>query len=206
MPELGGRLSSVALPIQTERLSLRLPRLSDVPALVRAGNYPEVARGTFVPHPLGPSDGRVYLQRLIEGARGGAILALLITERSSGRVLGLAGISNFRPKDPSAEVFYWLSPPEWGHGYATEAARALVALGFDQFGLHRIGAHVLAYNGPSVRVLRRLGFKEEGRSREMRKDIEGWQDELHFGILEREHRRHRVKRRKGSRTQVHRVR
>jgi len=54
-----------------------------------------------------------------------------------------------------------------GHGYATEAARAIVAFGFDTLGLHRIAATCVADNAASAHVLEKIGFRREGRLREV---------------------------------------
>lgn len=53
---------------------------------------------------------------------------------------------------------YWLERPAWGHGYALEAARAVVRFAFQEVGLSRLKAGHAIGNPASGRVLTRLGF------------------------------------------------
>jgi RimJ/RimL family protein N-acetyltransferase len=62
------------------------------------------------------------------------------------------------------EVGWHLHPDCWGHGYATEAARAVVERGFE-LGLPEVYAVVRPGNEPSLAVCRRLGMQPLGRMR-----------------------------------------
>lgn len=187
MGTLGGRLTKLELPLSTPRLSLRMPTLSDAAELSRAGNFRAVARGTFVPHPFGPAEARLYIRRRREAARLGQSVTLLITGRPSGRILGTVGLGALGFSDPRGEVFYWLTPSAWGQGYGTEAVARVLQVAFGDLRLHRVAAHVLAFNDPSVRLLQRFGFRSEGRHREVRKEGRVWHDELAFGLLRAEY-------------------
>ncbi|WP_225048124.1 GNAT family N-acetyltransferase [Lacticaseibacillus kribbianus] len=66
-------------------------------------------------------------------------------------------------KNRKAEIGYLLDPAYWGHGYATEAAAAVMALCFDLLGVLRVEAMHDATNPRSGRVMLRLGMHEEGR-------------------------------------------
>jgi len=88
---------------------------------------------------------------------------LAITLRAGGRLIGNCGIRLDRPDSHRAEIGYELAPDEWGHGYATEAARAIVRFGIEELGVTRLEAWTVADNVASARVLTRLGFAEEGR-------------------------------------------
>jgi RimJ/RimL family protein N-acetyltransferase len=59
------------------------------------------------------------------------------------------------------EIGYVFHPDYGGWGYATEAARALLGLGFEHYGLHRIVGRLDARNTASARVLERLGMRRE---------------------------------------------
>lgn len=84
-------------------------------------------------------------------------LAIVLAE--TGELIGNAGIRCATPGNPEAELGYELSPAHWGHGYATEAATALVEFGFGDLGLERIRANCNAENAASIRVLEKLGFE-----------------------------------------------
>jgi RimJ/RimL family protein N-acetyltransferase len=79
-----------------------------------------------------------------------------IEERASGELIGRAGLIN--PLDwPGPEVGYLLGKRWWGHGYATEAARAAMDWGFERVGFDRLISLIDPANAPSIAVALRLG-------------------------------------------------
>jgi [ribosomal protein S5]-alanine N-acetyltransferase len=78
------------------------------------------------------------------------------------RLVGFAGFWHFR-EPPELELLYGLAEDAWGRGYATEAARAVVAYGHDTLQMPVIRASTDRANVASVRVLARLGFCETRR-------------------------------------------
>jgi len=90
-------------------------------------------------------------------------IQLAVTLRSTGELIGNVGLRQSIPAAHEAEIGYELSPASWGCGYATEAARAMLAFGFSARGLHRIHAYCIAENVASVRVLEKLGMHCEER-------------------------------------------
>ena len=86
------------------------------------------------------------------------------------------------------DIGYELSPKHWGHGYATEAAAAMLDFRFTQLKLHRIWSWCIADNVGSARVLHKLGMQAEGRLRENEYYKGRWWDTLLFGILDSEWR------------------
>ena len=87
------------------------------------------------------------------------------------------------PAHQHAELGYWIGVPYWGRGFATEAAGAVAALGFESLGLHRIFAHVHAGNIASQRVLEKIGMRHEGRSREHVRKWDLFVDCENYGLL-----------------------
>jgi RimJ/RimL family protein N-acetyltransferase len=81
-----------------------------------------------------------------------------IVEQASGQVVGTIGF--FGPPDETGTVMvgYGLVEPARGHGYATEALRALVAYAAQQPGAKRVVADTEKDNVPSQRVLDKAGF------------------------------------------------
>jgi RimJ/RimL family protein N-acetyltransferase len=65
-----------------------------------------------------------------------------------------------------AKLGYWIGRQYWGHQYATEAGRAVVAYGFGVLALERLWAPRFRWNKASARVLDKLGFAHEGCRRE----------------------------------------
>lgn len=85
-----------------------------------------------------------------------------------------------------AELGYELDPRHWGNGYATEAAQALLAYGFETLGLHRVWATCLAINAPSWHLMERLGMRREGVLEKNGRLNGGWVDTYLYGLLEDE--------------------
>jgi len=86
----------------------------------------------------------------------------------------------------SGEIGWILNPAFSGMGYATEAARALLGLAFEELGLHRVVARIDADNGPSIRVAKRLGMRQEAHLVRNEWFKGAWTDEIDFAMLEEE--------------------
>ncbi|MCC6169899.1 MAG: GNAT family N-acetyltransferase [Caldilineaceae bacterium] len=83
-----------------------------------------------------------------------------ITRQEDGALIGTCGYVWLRTY--RGEVSYNLHPDYWKQGYMQEALDAIVDFGFSELGLNRVEALVMVENGASSRLLRRLGFQEEG--------------------------------------------
>jgi RimJ/RimL family protein N-acetyltransferase len=93
--------------------------------------------------------------------------------------LGLGG-------ERAAKLGYAIAADRWGHGYATDAARTLVDFGFRALDLHRITAAIGPENAASVAVVRRLGFRREGRLRDHVFTNGAWRDSELYSLLAHE--------------------
>jgi RimJ/RimL family protein N-acetyltransferase len=85
----------------------------------------------------------------------------MVTERDSGVTIGYAGLSvpMFLPDVlPAVEVGWRLDPTAWGHGYATEAAKAALEGAFEVLRLSEVLSLPQVDNPPSVRVAERIGM------------------------------------------------
>jgi [ribosomal protein S5]-alanine N-acetyltransferase len=85
---------------------------------------------------------------------------------SDGAFFGWCSLSRWNPDHRSAALGYCFDDAAWGHGYATEAARALLQWAFDTLDLNRVQAETDTRNAASARVLEKLGFVREGMLRE----------------------------------------
>ena len=65
----------------------------------------------------------------------------------------------------NVELGYWISEPNWGNGFASEAVRTMVDYVFESFAINRIVAEVFEYNRSSMRVLEKNGFVLENVAR-----------------------------------------
>jgi RimJ/RimL family protein N-acetyltransferase len=108
---------------------------------------------------------------------------LVIDRLQDDRLIGNCGMRRKTGNDWEGDIGYELSPHYWGHGYATEAAAAMVDFGFRELGLHRISSWCIADNTASVGVLERLGFRQEGRLRQNEYFKGQWWDTLLYAML-----------------------
>lgn len=83
--------------------------------------------------------------------------------RSSGEVVGAILLQPL-PGSDQVEIGWHLNPDHWGHGYATEAARGVIALAFGPRDLDRVQAVVDPDNARSLAVCRRLGLTHLGQT------------------------------------------
>jgi len=177
-------------PIMTERLLLRPIIASDASAMYAYKSRPDICR--FLPHDvlsLEQVNDRIattYARTHLDDE--GQALSLAVQERASGALAGDVVLFWHSREHRAGEVGYVLDPAFHGRGYAAEAARAMLTLGFDELGLHRIVGRLDARNAASVRVLEKLGMRREAhlRSNEYLKDE--WTDELVYALLEDEWR------------------
>ena len=149
--------------LETRRLWLRWPRLSDAPAIERYCAKWEVARYTArIPHPYPKGSAERFVFAAREGNTLGRDLAMMVTPLGApARVLG--AISLERRGSDRLTLGYALAPEAWGRGYGTEAGRAIVDAAFALSAVVEIDASVRVENPASARVLEKIGFVRVGR-------------------------------------------
>jgi len=155
------------LPLATERLVIRPYREDDAMALHEVFGSPEVMKWTPSPPSKDVAETTQRLARTMAFTAGQPPgMGLWALERKdTSEFLGQVGLFPVEGKGPEVEVAYELAPRIWGHGYATEAARALVDYGFGELGLGRIVALILPDNARSRKVASKCGLTLEGPAR-----------------------------------------
>jgi [ribosomal protein S5]-alanine N-acetyltransferase len=86
----------------------------------------------------------------------------------------------------AAKLGYAIRADQWGHGYATDAARTMIRFGFEELQLHRISAAIGPDNAASIGVVTKLGMKYEGRIRDHVYTNGAWRDSLLYAVLQGE--------------------
>ncbi len=148
--------------ILTARLRLRMLVHADAVVVQRLAGDRRVADTTLhIPHPYPDGVAEAWIATREVAWEMGRGLALAITLQESGELVGVIGLS-LAEKPPSAELGYWLGVPWWSRGYATEAARGLIAFAFRQLRVGHVHAHHFARNPASGRVLEKAGMHFEG--------------------------------------------
>ena len=149
------------LTIETERLLIRPFTLEDIEPSYQMNLDAEVSRYT--------GDGGVVSKaeikrRIIEHVLGDyqkhGFGRLAVELKADGKFIGFAGLKYLEDLK-AVDLGYRFMSAYWGKGYATEAGKACIDLGFNSLDLERIIAMVLPENKGSVHVLNKLGFTYE---------------------------------------------
>ena len=145
------------MSLETPRLRLRILDEGDVDALHAVWGDPGNMR--HWPRPYARDEVLARLRQHADLHRERGLGLLAIVHRATGEVIGACGLvpQVFDGRD-ELEVSYHLARPWQGQGFATEAARAVLAAA----GPRRVVAAVRPVNVPSVRVAERLGMRPEG--------------------------------------------
>ncbi|GAA3602355.1 hypothetical protein GCM10022199_02510 [Marihabitans asiaticum] len=177
------------LPLRTERLSLRPHRSDDAGPLLGFYRRPEVAR--YLLH--GPWTEDIarerVTRRLTRTGVDGPERALSLVVEHEGRVIGDVALWATDETGAKGEIGWVFDPAASGRGFATEAARAVLDLGFQRYGMHRVSAQMDARNTASARVCERLGMTGEGVSRQDWWSKGEWTDSLRYAELASDHPR-----------------
>jgi ribosomal-protein-alanine N-acetyltransferase len=147
--------------LRTERLFLRLFGLEDAALVQRLAGAREIADTALtIPHPYLDGMAESWIGTHADAWDWQERATLAITTEVDG-VIGAISL-HLEPDHRRAELGYWVGRPFWNRGYATEAARAVIAFGFDALALNRIHAAHLTRNPASGRVLVKAGMRFEG--------------------------------------------
>lgn len=182
-------VSSLARPLDTPRLHLRAATTADADTTWAYRRLPEVAEWLTEL----PADADAYRRDFTDPTR---LAATVIVERE-GVIVGdfmllvhdawAQAEVREQAHHAQAELGWTLDPAHTGHGYATEAAQALIDHSFTDLGIHRLTANCFAANTASVRLIERLGMRPEQHAVEESLHRSGrWLDTLQYALLDRE--------------------
>lgn len=155
-------LSLPPSPVKTSRLTLRPFASSDFDPYAAYHASPVVYQYLYCDPPARNALKQQFFDLLsADFKKDDDVFTFAVIREDDGAVLGEVLIKLASINASQGEVGYIFNPTFAGQGYATEAVRAMVDLGFDHFGFHRIFARLDAKNGGSVGVVERLGFRRE---------------------------------------------
>jgi ribosomal-protein-alanine N-acetyltransferase len=158
---------SLAIPtLTTARLRLRPFESTDAEALFALHRKADVLRYWDAPRWTESARAERFIAACRQMATEGSGVRLALDRVSDGQFIGWCGLSRWSSEFRSAALTYCLDDAAWGHGYATEASRAVIQWGFDALDLNRVQAETDTRNAASARVLAKLGFMREGTLRE----------------------------------------
>lgn len=178
-----GAVPADLLPVHTERLTLRAHTEGDLEALLTYYADPAVARYLLTP-PWTETSGREELSRLVN-RRGleSPSRALALVVEHEGRVIGDVALWATDETGAKGEIGWVFHPDAGGRGFATEAAGALLEIGFAHYGMHRIAAQMDARNAASATLAERVGMHLEATHRQDCWSKGEWTDSLVYAAL-----------------------
>ena len=173
--------------LETDRLILRRLEVSDARIVQQLAGAREVAEMTLLmPHPYPDDAAEPFIRGTWEAAAQGKDFTFAVTCKADSVFVGIISIHGNSTHN-RAEIGYWIGVPYWGNGYATEATKAVIALGFETLNYNRIYAGYFTKNPASRRVQEKAGMTFEGI---LRQDVIRWgvpQDHGMCAILREEY-------------------
>jgi RimJ/RimL family protein N-acetyltransferase len=164
-----------SLTCETPRLWLRRPNADDFDALFEIHEDPEVLRHlTTVPNRVEdrPCSAQPTMIAAAEHARKGSARVTfhqmmlhwqirgsgqwVVVEKTTGEVIGRVGLC-FSEEVSAVELGWVIRRSRWGHGFATEAARAAAQYAFDMVGVTEVISRIQPSNHASIRIAEKVG-------------------------------------------------
>jgi GrpB-like predicted nucleotidyltransferase (UPF0157 family)/predicted acetyltransferase len=151
--------------LETERLILKKPELSDLDILYTLRSDPKVMQYTGYGATQTKEQVKEYLDFAIPYKNKHGIGFCLVFEKESGSFIGEAGLFHllFDDTQSEIEIGYHLHKKFWGNGYATELTKALIKWGFQNLSVKKLVAGSYPENTSSHKVLQKSGFDFRGK-------------------------------------------
>jgi RimJ/RimL family protein N-acetyltransferase len=164
----------MSFQIETERLILRDVREDDLPVLIAQAVEPE-ARAGILAYQADPNYNRMCLLSAIEWAKAARReqYTLSVVRKDDRAIVGNCSIANVRAESIETSLGWHYGRRFWGKGYATEAARVLLYIGFAVGGVREIYADCFAENIASRRIMEKIGMTSRANL-ELFNQIRGW--------------------------------
>ena len=183
-------MAAPAWPLRTERLVLRPFAADDLEPLYAIYSDEGVARWLYN-EPRSLEETREQLARKVGGASlggEGEWLSAAAVLAETGELVADIALLWASEAHRQGELGFVVHPAHQGNGYATEAARPLLAFAFETLGLHRVVGRLEPRNAGSARVLEKLGMRREAHLVENEWVKGEWQSELDYALLASEWR------------------
>jgi len=174
--------------VKGKNVLLRPVKRSDISYFLKWFNDPEVIQYLGIYLPMTEMSEEKYIEELgTTRARSDARFVIEVIEGASTKPIGNCGLHQISAKDHNAIFGIAIGEKDyWSKSYGTEAARLLINYGFQQLNLHRISSSAIAFNERSIKLHKKVGFREEGRLRQAMFKNGQYHDQVLFGILSEE--------------------
>lgn len=172
--------------IETDRLILRKWNEKDAESLFEYAKDPAIGPAAGWPVHKSVEESLDVIKNVFTGKE-----CYCICEKGSNKAIGavelkLKGHTNLTERDDESELGYWLGKPFWGKGYMPEAAKALMARGFQELGMKTIWCGYYDENEKSKRVQEKLGFVFHHTSKDVEVSLLGEIRDEHINFLTKE--------------------
>jgi RimJ/RimL family protein N-acetyltransferase len=172
---------------QSERLILRRPEPRDYESYLRSWSNPEMSRYTGLRDNVGEFIhgliAEMHAKQPGEEGVNGPWYQYSIERRSDGVLVGDIGIGFGVPGERQVEIGYRIHPDHHRQGYGREALTAIIPYLIAQHGIHRFIGVAASLNTASVKLLRSLGFRQEGHFKQSFLCHGEWLDDDYFALL-----------------------
>jgi ribosomal-protein-alanine N-acetyltransferase len=146
------------MTITTKRLRLRTVKIEDAQALYPIWSNQQVVQYTHIKHVNSVQDAESRITRHIDWLVHHNSIAPLVIEKENV-IIGYCGISQKNSPELSTDIYYHLAESQWGNGYGTETARALLLSAFLEFNAKKVSASAVAVNKPSIQIFGKIGLE-----------------------------------------------
>ena len=184
-------MTSLILPIQTDRLTLRTFERGDIDGLSAYHALPSVQRYVFsrTRDRAEVAGALNIMRRHVSLQRPGDTLTLAMVRRGDHALVGHVSLHWSDATAGQGEVRFCINPAFAGQGFCREALGAIFDLAFEHFRIHRLFVRSDGRNHHSIKLMQQLGMRLEAHYREHALFQGEWDEELHFAILDREWQR-----------------
>ncbi|MBB6370840.1 GNAT family N-acetyltransferase [Chryseobacterium shigense] len=152
------------MKLETERLILRQLEETDVERMFLLDSNPEVMKYIGVPVLTEQSESLNVIRMIRKQYEDNGIGRLAVIEKETGLLIGWSGLKLLTQEVNGyknvIELGYRYLPESWGKGFAMEAAKASLELGFHEMKAEVIYAYAHSENAGSNHILRKLGFEK----------------------------------------------
>ncbi|SHG65978.1 GNAT family N-acetyltransferase [Chryseobacterium oranimense] len=154
------------MKIETQRLILRKFEEKDAERMFLLDSNPEVMKYIGVPVLTDPAESLKIIRMIQKQYEENGTGRLAVIEKETGLLIGWSGLKLLTEEINGyknvLDLGYRYLPESWGKGYALEAAKASLELGFHQMKAEVIYAHAHSENQGSNHILKKLGFEKTG--------------------------------------------
>ena len=179
--------------LKGKNIILRPLKKSDVPSIFKYTKSADISRYTFVPSPNTVENIQTFIRKSRKFARKGTDYVFGIVPHDSDEVVGTLGIHGVSAVHKKAEIGYWLAKKFRGRGIMPEAIGLVIKFCFNELKLQRLQAPTLPDNVISQKLLKKCGFKYEGRHRNYYRHRKRIKDAYMYAITKEDYRAMRKK-------------